>query len=111
MTVKKKNINQKISSIAGWNPLPLSLKIFFIILSLGVISSIFSIGKNWYFLLGFIITGFVSKIILFLLNIAAPIMLLIAMWKRYSWTKRYAFVYLGFFILNNIIGIWNFFNV
>lgn len=98
--------NQTILSTlrCGLQSLPVSLKVFFVVLLISVLLSFFSIQRNTFFILGFIASGVTAKAALILLNILAPAVLLVAMLKRASWTLKCAVLYLGFFILNGVVG-------
>ncbi len=94
-----------MESKSGFKSLPLSMKIFFIIMTVLTLLSFLYLEKNSIFIIGFVLRGVLAKIAIALVNIFVPTILLIAMLKRYSWTAKYATFYFGFLILNSVIGI------
>ncbi len=94
----------------GWKPLPLSLKFLFVIFSLGVISSIyslFSISKNGYSLFSFELYGLSAILLLLLINIVGVLIILVGFWKRQSWVWGYSIGYLFFIVINSILSMLN----
>ena len=95
----------------GWKPIPLSLKIIFVVFVFWSIGSVLSIStryKSGLPFLGVFVYGLVAGIIVMLLDIAAPITFLFALWNRKSWAAPFALFYISFFILNSIIAFFTF---
>jgi hypothetical protein len=93
----------------GWSPLPLSLKVIFVILVIGVVSSLFgliSVAQAGFSFLGIYVTG-IAGVAVFGLTVIAAGLLAIAFWNRYSWAGKYGIGYFGFFIANGLLGILN----
>lgn len=85
--------------------MPITMKVFFVIMVILVLLSLFYFGKDSYFIFGLSVKGVPAKIIYVLLDLITPTLLLVAMLKRYGWTFKYAICYLGFFTLNSLVGI------
>lgn len=76
----------------GWAPLPVMLKIIWILLLIGVVFSIpalFTASAAGYTLFGKTVYGLWAANLMFLVNLLLPIFLIIAMMKRYTWTWIY----------------------
>ena len=92
----------------GWKPIPLSLKILFIVfifwsvMTLVTIKFAFDVG---YPILGIMFDGVLGLIIAFLLVFLAPLIFVYALWNRYKWGLKFAMTYIGFFIINNAIAL------
>ena len=90
----------------GWKPIPLSLKILFVVFILWSIGSVMGISARYESGLPFFgvwVTGIVAGLIVLILDIAAPITFLFALWKRLSWGSTFALFYIAIFILNSIV--------
>ena len=95
----------------GWKPIPLSLKILFVVFVLWTIGSILAISTRYVSglpFLGVFVYGIVAILIVLLLDIAAPITFLFALWNRKSWAASFALSYIAFFILNSTIAFFTF---
>ena len=95
----------------GWKPIPLSLKILFVVFILWSIGSVLSISTRYESGLPFLgvwINGVLAGIIVLLLDIMAPITFLFALWKRKFWAATFALSYIAFFILNSIVAFFIF---
>ena len=93
----------------GWKPLPLSLKILFVILTLWVIGSIFAIpmrAESGLPFFGLYFYGITAIIVLTLLDIVAPIIFLVGAWKRKHWAPKVAFTYMGIFVANSFVAFF-----
>jgi hypothetical protein len=93
----------------GWRSIPLSLKILFAVLVLWVMGSVFAIpmrselGLPFF---GLYFYGIVAGLIVFLLDIVAPITFLFALLNRKTWSVPFAFSYMGIFILNSVVAFF-----
>ncbi|MEK6871303.1 MAG: hypothetical protein AABX16_00195 [Nanoarchaeota archaeon] len=97
----------------GFRRLPLSVKIIFVVLTLGMISSFFYINyiaQSGYPLLWITLSGTNAIIALFALNFLCTLLLLFGIWQRAAWTWEYGMLYFGFFALNGIISAGSLFN-
>ena len=95
----------------GWKPIPLSLKILFVVFILWSIGSVLGISTRYESglpFLGVFVYGIVAIIIVVLLDIIIPITFLFALWNRRSWAASFALSYIAFFILNGIIAFFTF---
>jgi len=93
----------------GWKPIPLSLKILFVVFVLWSIGSLFAIPTRYELGLpffGVFVYGIVASLIVLLLDVVAPITFLFALWNRKSWATSFALSYIGFFILNSGIAFF-----
>jgi len=89
----------------GWKPLPILLKIIWVLLLVGVVFSIpalFTAPAAGYSLFGYNVFGLWAANLMFLVNVIMPVLLIIAMMKRYSWTWIYGCGLYLFMILNEL---------
>lgn len=87
----------------GWKPLPVILKIIWILLLIGAFFSLFSVftaPQSGYSLFGQTIYGLWAANSMFIVNILLPVVLLIAMFNRYRWTWIYGAVLYLLLIIN-----------
>ena len=95
----------------GWKPIPLSLKILFVVFVLWTIGSILAISTRYELglpFLGVFVHGIVAVLIVLLLDIVAPMIFLFALWNRKSWAASFALSYIAFFIINSTIAFFAF---
>lgn len=93
----------------GWKPIPLSLKILFVVFILWSIGSVFAIPMRYESglpFLGVFVYGIVASLIVLLLDVVAPITFLFALWNRKLWAASFAFSYIAVFILNSTVAIF-----
>lgn len=98
-----------MSEERGWKSLPISLKILFVVLVLWVIGSVMAIPARFEMGLpffGVFVYGLLAGIIVFALDIAAPISFLYALWMRKPGGVPVAYLYMGIFILNSVIVLF-----
>ena len=91
----------------GWKPIPLSLKILFVVFVLWSIGSVLNISTRYELGLpffGVFVYGIVASLIVLLLDVVAPITFLFALWKRKSWAVSFALSYIIVFILNSTVA-------
>lgn len=94
----------------GWNPMPLSLKILFILVVYSSIASLFGlfttpiIGMS---LFGFVFTGILGVLFLLIMS-GANAVLAVAMWKRYTWTFMYAVAFYVITGINAVLSIFTY---
>ena len=93
----------------GWKPIPLSLKILFVVFIFWTIGSIFN-APNLYELglplFGTFVYGVTAGLVVLLLDIAGPMTFLYALWNRKSWAAVWALSYISVFILNSIVAFF-----
>ncbi len=95
----------------GWKPIPLSLKILFVLFVLWSIGSVLAISTRYKLglpFLGVFVYGIVASLIVLLLDVVAPITFLFALWNRKSWAASFALSYIAIFILNSTIAFFTF---
>ena len=93
----------------GWKPIPLPLKILFVLFVLWSIGSVFAIParhESGLPLLGVFVYGFVASLVVLLLDVVAPAAFLFALWNRKSWGASFALSYISAFILNSIVAFF-----
>ena len=93
----------------GWKPIPLSLKILFVLFVLWSIGSVLAIPTRYELglpFLGVFVYGIVASLIVLLLDVVAPITFLFALWNRKSWAASFALSYIAVFILNSAVAFF-----
>ncbi|GEM_PF-2622486 len=93
----------------GWEPLPLSLKILYLITALGTILSLFTIGnitKQGIYIIGYYTTGSYA-LVYGLITVFCGGLLLFTFWNRRKWAWKYGIIYLAFNILNYFLSCEN----
>lgn len=105
----QKSRKEFIEKEKGWKPIPLSLKILFVLFVLWSIGSVFALPMRYESglpFMGTFVYGIIASFIVLLLDIVAPITFLFALWNRKSWGVLFAFSYITFFILNSTVAIF-----
>jgi hypothetical protein len=93
----------------GWKPIPLSLKVLFVLFVLWIVGSVMAISSRYELGLpffGMFVYGVIACFIVLLLDIVGPLAFLFALWKRESWGPKVAYIYMGIFIINSIVAIF-----
>ena len=93
----------------GWKPIPLSLKIIFVLFVLWSIGSVFAIPTRYELglpFLGVFVYGLFASLIVLLLDVVAPTTFLFALWNRKSWAASFALSYIAVFIFNSVVAIF-----
>ena len=93
----------------GWKPIPLPLKILFVVFILWLVGSVMNLPnlfENGLPLFGNFVYGMTAAFIVLLLDIIGPATFLFALWNRKSWAAKWAFAYIGIFILNNTVALF-----
>lgn len=80
----------------GWKPIPLSIKIVFVIL---LIEMVVFLGKR---IIVFASGNFPHNIPFTTIKFLATGVLLVAIWVRYNWTWKYAIGYFSFVIIGTV---------
>ncbi len=92
---------------AGWKPMPIVFKIIWILLVIGFCFSlvgVFSAAQGYTFM-GINLYGKWATNTMFFVNLVLPIVLIIAMIRRFKWTWIYAIFAHLFFVVNGLLGI------
>lgn len=93
----------------GWRPIPLPLKILFVVFILWLVGAVMNLPnlmENGLPLFGSFVFGMSAALIVLLLDILGPMIFLFALWTRKSWAPKWALGYIGFFILNNTVALF-----
>ena len=93
----------------GWKPIPLPLKVLFVVFVLWLVGSMMNLPNlfnNGMPLLGSFVYGMTAAVIVLLLDVIGPVTFLFALWSRKSWAVKWAFAYIGIFILNNTVALF-----
>jgi len=110
---RKKSVRRNISSSKrnrGFGAMPLGLKLVFIILIIGLISSLsnlFSPNDNGYSFLGMYLVGYTGMSLMFIFNVLLAALLVGAMYQRERWAGLYGLYYCIFFVVNGLLGFFN----
>jgi len=102
-------MEKTVAKEKGWKPIPLPLKILFVVFLLWISGAVMNIP---YFyekgmpLFGTFVYGLSATILPLLLDFIGPVTFLYALWSRKSWAAYWAFAYNGVFILNNTIAFF-----
>ena len=92
----------------GWKPIPLPLKILFVVLILWTLGSVMNLPnllENGLPFLGNFVYGMTAALIVLLLDIVGPVTFLFALWNRKWWAAKWAFAYIGIFIFNTTVAL------
>ncbi|TFB10165.1 hypothetical protein E3V55_06455 [Candidatus Marinimicrobia bacterium MT.SAG.3] len=100
-------MNENNRTEKGWKPIPLSLKILFVVFVLWAIGSVFAISErseSGLPFFGMYLYGSYASLIVLLLDVMAPLTFLFALWNRKSWGVSFALTYIAVFILNGVVA-------
>lgn len=93
----------------GWKPIPLVLKILFVVFVLwifGAVMNLSNLMESGLPLFGTFVTGVTAALIVLFLDVIGPLAFLFALWTRKSWGPKWAYFYIGLFILNSIVAFF-----
>ena len=102
-------LEETVSIEKGWKPIPLPLKILFVVFILWLVGSVMNLPnlfENGLPLFGKFVYGMTAALIVLLLDIIGPVTFLFALWNRKSWAPIWAFAYIGIFILNSTVALF-----
>jgi len=102
-------LEETVTKEKGWKPIPLPLKILFVVFILWLIGSVMNLPnlfENGLPLFGNFVYGMTAALIVLLLDIIGPMTFLFALWYRKSWAAKWAFAYIGIFILNSTVALF-----
>lgn len=91
----------------GWKPIPLPLKILFVVFLLWLVGAVMNLPnlyENGLPLFGTFVYGMNAALVVLLLDIIGPVTFLFALWNRKSWAANWAFAYIGLFIVNSTVA-------
>jgi uncharacterized membrane protein len=98
-----------MSGQTGWKPIPVVLKTLSVLMVLWAIGSAMNLPnlmENGLPLFGAFVFGMGAFFVVLLLDFVGPLVFLIALWNRKSWGVKWAFFYIGLFILNGIFALF-----
>ena len=93
----------------GWKPIPLPLKILFVVFILWLVGSVMNLpnlSEKGLPLFGNFVYGMTAALVVLILDIIGPVTFLFALWSRKSWAAKWAFAYIGIFILNSTVALF-----
>ena len=102
-------LEETVPKEKGWKPIPLPLKILFVVFILWLVGSVMNLPnlfENGLPLFGKFVYGMTAALIVLLLDIIGPVTFLFALWNRKSWAPTWAFAYIGNFILNSTVALF-----
>jgi len=102
-------MEETVAKERGWKPIPLPLKVLFVVFILWLVGSVMNLPnlfENGLPLFGNFVYGMTAALIVLLLDIIGPVTFLFALWNRKSWAAKWAFAYIGIFILNNTVALF-----
>ncbi|MBL4756918.1 MAG: hypothetical protein JKY32_04565 [Rhizobiales bacterium] len=102
-------IETRATNNNGWKPIPLPLKILFVVFILWLVGAVINLPnlvENGLPLFGNFVFGKFAAVIVLFLDILGPMLFLFGLWTRRSWAPKWAFAYIGFFILNNTVALF-----
>lgn len=94
----------------GWKPMPLSIKVIFILLCIGVagyLNNFFGVYQYGYSFFGLYTRGVFAILLSLLFPLAAQVILLIGLWRRASWVGWYGFVFYLVLIVFSLLSLMN----
>jgi len=98
-----------MTQATGWKPIPLPLKILSVLMLLwtvGALMNLPNLMQNGLPLLGTFVSGITALLVVLVLDFIGPLTFLFALWTRKSWGPKWAFIYLGLFILNGVVAFF-----
>jgi len=93
----------------GWKPIPMALKVLFIVLvlwSFGAVMNLPNLLNTGLPLFGVFVDGMPAFLVVLLLDFIGPLTFLYALWNRKEWAAKWAYSYIGIFILNSVIAFF-----
>ncbi len=95
----------------GWKPLPISLKILFVIYLISIVVGFFPLLLSLLIgefpeipFFGIRVSGIIS-LFLYSLMLFAGVAFLIVLWNRYDWGWVYGMVFLSFLVIDGLVSI------
>ncbi len=102
-------MEETVAKEKGWKPIPLPLKILFVVFVLWLVGSVMNLPnlfENGLPLFGSFVYGMTAALIVLLLDIIGPVTFLFALWNRKSWAAKWAVGYISIFILNSTVALF-----
>ena len=102
-------MEELIKKETGWKPISLSLKILFVVFILWTVGAVLN-APNLYEsglpFFGTFIYGVPAVLVVLFLDIIGPMVFLFALWNRKTWAVKWAFFYIGLFMLNSTVAFF-----
>lgn len=102
-------VSAEVTRQAGWKPVPRALKALCVAMVLWAIGSAVNLPnlmENGLPLLGVFVFGISALLVVAFLDFIGPLIFFYALWNRKAWGVRWAFFYIGLFILNGIVALF-----
>ena len=93
----------------GWKPIPLPLKVLTALFAFWILGSVLNLSnlfENGMPFFGVFVYGATAIVLPILLDIVGPMVFLFALWNRKPWGPKWAFSYIGMFILNGLVALF-----
>ncbi len=107
--MSEKGLEEIVKMEKGWKPIPPPLKTLFVVVilwSVGSVMNLPNLFENGLPLFGVFVYGLTAAFVMLLLDIIGPMAFLFALWNRKSWAAKWAFSYIGIFILNGVVALF-----
>ena len=101
-------MNEQVAKQTGWRPIPLPLKILagvMVLWAIGSIANLSNLMENGLPMLGIFVFGIGAFLVVLFLDFIGPGVFLYALWNRKRWGAKWAFFYIGLFILNGFVAL------
>ena len=93
----------------GWKPIPLALKILSVVMVLWAFGSAMNLSnlmESGLPLLGTFVYEASAFFVVLFFDFVGPAIFLFALWNRKPWAAKWAFCYIGLFILNGVVALF-----
>ncbi|MBS9718980.1 hypothetical protein ACFFUT_04650 [Pseudohalocynthiibacter aestuariivivens] len=101
-------MSAEVSRRTGWKPIPLALKILSVVMvvwALGSAMNLPNLMENGLPVLGIFVFGIGAFLVVLFLDFTGPAIFFYALWNGKPWGVKWAFFYIGLFILNGIVAL------
>ncbi|MEO9895468.1 MAG: hypothetical protein ABJD13_13240 [Paracoccaceae bacterium] len=101
-------MNADASRQSGWRPIPIALKILSVVMVVWAIGSAMNLPnlmEHGLPVLGTLVFGIPAFLMVLFFDFIGPSVFFYALWNRRSWGVKWAFFYIGLFILNGIVAL------
>ncbi|MCK0104485.1 hypothetical protein [Pseudohalocynthiibacter sp. F2068] len=101
-------MSAEVSRRTGWKPIPLALKILSVVMvvwALGSAMNLPNLMENGLPVLGIFVFGIGAFLVVLFLDFIGPAIFFYALWNGKPWGVKWAFFYIGLFILNGIVAL------
>lgn len=94
---------------AGWQPIPLALKVLSAVMVLWAVGSAMNLPNlldSGLPLAGIFVYGLTAFLVVLFFDFIGPAIFLYALWNRRPWAAKWALFYIGLFILNGAVALF-----